>query len=173
MRPRPTNPEAMRPSAGPMIVTPRSFNTARFAWVAGWLYMPPSMAGATSSGQRAASAVTLSRLSAIPCASFARVFAEAGAIINRSRADPQPNVLDVAFAAPQVGVGISAPAGHGLESQRGDELQGGCGQQDVDSGGGLGQLGGQVGGFIGGDRAGDAKQDIFIDERICHGQSPE
>ena len=50
------------------------------ARVAGWRYIWSFMAGATSSGQVAASAALVSRLSASPPASLASVLAEAGAI---------------------------------------------------------------------------------------------
>ena len=63
-----------------MTVTPRARSAARFACVAACSYIASFIAGATSSGQRAASAALVSRLSASPCASFASVFAEAGAI---------------------------------------------------------------------------------------------
>ena len=52
----------------------------RFACVAGCSYMRLFIAGAITSGQRAASAQLVSRLSAMPAASLAIVFAEAGAI---------------------------------------------------------------------------------------------
>ena len=51
-----------------------------FAWVAGWKYMWLFIAGASASGQVAASAAVVTRLSAWPWASFASVFALAGAI---------------------------------------------------------------------------------------------
>ena len=60
--------------------TPRSRSVCRFARVAGCSYMRLFIAGARSTGQVAASAQLLSRLSASPAASLAIVFAEAGAI---------------------------------------------------------------------------------------------
>ena len=48
--------------------------------MAGWRYMRSFMAGATSTGQSAASAAVHSRLSACPWASLASVLALAGAI---------------------------------------------------------------------------------------------
>ena len=84
MRPLPLRPEAMRPSAGPAIHAPRATRIFKFSCVARWLNMPTSMAGAISKGHLAASAVMVSRLSAIPCASFASVLAVQGAMTSKS-----------------------------------------------------------------------------------------
>ena len=48
--------------------------------MAGFRYIRLFIAGATATGQAAASAAALSRLSACPCASLASVLAVAGAI---------------------------------------------------------------------------------------------
>ena len=80
-RPTPSSPfEASRPTPGSTISSPRSRSTWRLAWVASFSYMWLFIAGATTTGQVAASAQLLNRLSASPWASFASVFAEAGAI---------------------------------------------------------------------------------------------
>ena len=63
-----------------MTVTPRSRSSARLACVAGCSHMWLFIAGATSTGQDAASAALVSRLSAWPWASLAMVLADAGAI---------------------------------------------------------------------------------------------
>ncbi len=72
--------DASSPSSGAITVTPRAASSSRFACVAGCRYMWLFIAGATSTGQRAASAAAVSRLSANPWASFAIVLALAGAI---------------------------------------------------------------------------------------------
>ncbi len=80
-RPTPCSPcEASRPLSGSTIHAPRSRSVLRFACVARCSYMRLFIAGAITSGQSAASAQLLSRLSARPAASLAIVFAEAGAI---------------------------------------------------------------------------------------------
>jgi hypothetical protein len=63
-----------------MTVTPRDARSSTFACVAAWRYMRLFMAGATATGQAAASAAVVTRLSAWPVASLAIVFAVAGAI---------------------------------------------------------------------------------------------
>ena len=63
-----------------MTVTPRCSSVRRFACVAGLRYMRLFIAGATATGQAAASAAVVTRLSATPLASFAIVLALAGAI---------------------------------------------------------------------------------------------
>ena len=72
--------EASSPALGGMTVTPREESSEMLAWVARWRYMRSFMAGATATGQAAASAAAVSRLSAWPWASLARVLALAGAI---------------------------------------------------------------------------------------------
>ena len=72
--------DASSPSPGAMTVAPRAASSSRFACVAGCRYMRLFIAGATGSGQRAASAAAVSRLSACPWASLAIVLALAGAI---------------------------------------------------------------------------------------------
>ncbi len=84
-RPTPSSPsEARRPTPGSTMTAPRSRSVARFARVAGCSYIRLFIAGAITSGQPAASAQLVSRLSAWPPASLAIVFAEAGAIRNTS-----------------------------------------------------------------------------------------
>ena len=84
-RPIPCSPlAARRPLPGGMTCTPRSRNVSRLARTAGCSYMWLFIAGATSTGQVAASAQLVSRLSARPWASLAIVLAEAGAIRYRS-----------------------------------------------------------------------------------------
>ncbi len=79
-RPIPHSPwEPSRPSVGATRRTPRSWSVATLACVAGCSHMWTFIAGATSTGQVAASAAEVRRLSASPWASFARVFALAGA----------------------------------------------------------------------------------------------
>ncbi len=80
MRPAPSSPSASSPSAGPTSSTPRDRSVSTLACVAGWFHMRTFIAGATSSGPSCASAASTTTLSAIPCASFARVFAVSGAI---------------------------------------------------------------------------------------------
>ncbi len=80
-RPTPCSPlEASRPTPGSTIETPRSRSVRRFARVAGCSYIRSFIAGARTTGQVAARAQLLSRLSANPLASLAIVFADAGAI---------------------------------------------------------------------------------------------
>ena len=63
-------------------LAPRS--VAAFACVAGCSHMRGFIAGATSTGPRCASAASVRTLSAMPCASFASVFAVHGATTSRS-----------------------------------------------------------------------------------------
>ncbi len=80
-RPTPCSPlEASLPTPGSTISTPRSRSVCTLARVAGCSYMSLFIAGATTSGQRALRAHAVSRLSAIPAASLAIVFALAGAM---------------------------------------------------------------------------------------------
>ena len=84
-RPTPISPrEASAPSSGSITRTPRSRSVARFAWVAGSAYMRSFIAGATTRGAGQARNEVVSIESAIPAASLAIVFAEAGAIKHRS-----------------------------------------------------------------------------------------
>ena len=80
-RPTPSSPsEARRPRSGSTTLTPRARSVSRLVCTAGCSYMWLFIAGATTSGQVAASAALQRRLSARPWASLAIVFAEAGAI---------------------------------------------------------------------------------------------
>jgi len=80
-RPAPHSPrEPSAPVPGSSTSTPRARRSSTLAWVAGCSHMWLFMAGATSSGHRAARAAVVTRLSARPVASLASVFAEAGAI---------------------------------------------------------------------------------------------
>src|SRR5207249_8863243 len=69
-------------------VTPRDRKSATLATVDGCVYIPASIAGATTTGQRAARTVTETGSSARPCASLARVFAVAGATTITSLSRP-------------------------------------------------------------------------------------
>ena len=53
-------------------------------WLAGFHHISTFIAGATTNGHVRAAAKLVSKLSAIPCAIFAKVFAVAGAIKNTS-----------------------------------------------------------------------------------------
>ncbi len=68
------------PAPGSSTVAPRARSVSTFARVAGCSHMWLFIAGATTSGQVAASAALVRRLSARPWASLAIVFADAGAI---------------------------------------------------------------------------------------------
>ena len=75
---------ASAPVSGSTIVTPRARSVATLACVAAFSHMLWFIAGATTTGQVAASAALVSRLSASPAASLAIVFAVAGAISRTS-----------------------------------------------------------------------------------------
>ncbi len=84
-RPAPCSPlEASAPTPGSSTVTPRPRSVARLACVAGCSHMWLFIAGATTTGQVAASAALVSRLSARPWASLAIVLALAGATTRTS-----------------------------------------------------------------------------------------
>ena len=78
-RPRPLSPEASAPRSGSITVTPRARSVATFAATAGCSHMPPSIAGAISTGQRAASSRVVRKSSATPWAALAMRLAVAGA----------------------------------------------------------------------------------------------
>ena len=79
--PTPCSPrEASAPSSGSITRTPRSRSVARFAWVAASAYMRSFIAGATTRGAGQARNEVVTIESAIPAASLAIVFADAGAI---------------------------------------------------------------------------------------------
>ena len=81
MRPSSSSPQARKPLPGPTKWTPRCLRILTFSCVAGFFHIALFMAGAISTGQVMASAVVESRSSAMPCASFAMMFAVAGAMI--------------------------------------------------------------------------------------------
>src|SRR4029453_4070341 len=78
-RPGPTSPEVSGPEAGGTTRTPRASRVARLARVAGCSHISVCMAGATTTGPPKARAMLVSRSSARPAASRARVLAVAGA----------------------------------------------------------------------------------------------
>ena len=120
------------------------------------------MAGASTSGQCAARAVTLSKLSPMPCASLAMVLATSrGDHQQISAAVAQPDMGDMAFAAPQIGFHVGLAAGDRLEGERGDELCALLGQDHIHNCARLVQPGGQIGGFVSCDRTGDTQDDMF------------
>ena len=88
MRPLPCNPLAKKPLSASTNMTPRDFKVSKLACVAGCEYMSKSIAGAAITGQRADKQVVVSRLSAMPDAILANVFAVAGAIIIKSAQMP-------------------------------------------------------------------------------------
>ena len=85
-RPHPVSPEASLPLPGPTMTAPRSLSVCAFCRTAGCSHMLASIAGATSRGAPVASAVTLMGSSARPRASFASMWAVAGATASRSAA---------------------------------------------------------------------------------------
>jgi len=89
MRPWPTSPLASSPCSAGITSQPISRSCSRLFWVAAWRYMSRSMAGHTSSGQRAESAVAVSIESQKPWASLAIVWAVAGATTKRSAHFPR------------------------------------------------------------------------------------
>src|SRR4249919_2064091 len=78
-RPGPDSPSASGPSSGPITCTPRSRSVATLAWVAGCNHMRWFIAGATMIGAVVARHSVVTRSSAKPWVSLARVFAVAGA----------------------------------------------------------------------------------------------
>ena len=84
MRPGPESAPVSWPLAGPMTVTPRLRSVAMFATVAAFRHISVCIAGAMTSGAVEARTVLPRRSSAMPAASFAIVFAVAGAITMRS-----------------------------------------------------------------------------------------
>ncbi len=84
IRPAPTSPSASSPKPGPTTVAPRSTSSARLACVAACSHIAVFIAGARTSGPRWASAVSVRRSSASPCARRAIVWAVSGATTSRS-----------------------------------------------------------------------------------------
>ena len=84
MRPLPSVPQAKCPLEGNTTRTPRASSAAMFSWVTGEAHMPSFIAGATISGAGVASAVVVSRSSAVPLAILAQTLAVAGAMQKRS-----------------------------------------------------------------------------------------
>ena len=135
-RPTPHSPfDASRPVPGSTIRAPLERSSSRFAWVAGCSYMWVFIAGASTSGAVLASAAEVSRLSASPWASFATVFAEAGATTSTSQRAHELQVRDRVVvegrvaregAARRVGLELvdqHGRAGHALEGGAADELK--------------------------------------------------
>src|SRR5690606_29344839 len=83
MRPGPDSPSASGPSTGPTTSAPRSRSRAMLACVAGCSHMRWFIAGASASGAVVARHRVVTRLSANPLASLARVLAVAGATSTR------------------------------------------------------------------------------------------
>ena len=83
-RPSPTSPSASSPAPGRPTWTPRARSAARFSCVTGFRHMRVFMAGATSTGQVAASTVVVTASSAMPARMRARRSAVAGATTTRS-----------------------------------------------------------------------------------------
>src|SRR3546814_7465380 len=63
MRPKPYSPQAMSPSFGPTVITPRVFNVARLVRVASCSHLRTFIAGATSTGLSVASSAVEARRS--------------------------------------------------------------------------------------------------------------
>ena len=83
-RPFPIVPQAKFPDAGSKISTPRAFNIAKFACVAGFSYIFVFIDGQSKIFLSKAKIVVVSKSSAIPCAIFAKKLAVAGAITIKS-----------------------------------------------------------------------------------------
>ncbi len=126
--------------------------------------MPTSMAGATSRGQRAARAVMVSRLSAMPWANLPSVLAVHGAITSKSALWPSPTCSTCA-CPPHRSASVKAlrPVTDWKVSGVMNFSAAGV-RMHIHLGSGLGQFGGQVGGFVGGDGSGDPEQDVLIGE---------
>ncbi len=88
MRPGPESVPVSWPTAGPTTVTPRDRSVVMLATVAGFCHISLCMAGAITTGALLASTVLPRRSSTRPVASFAIVFAVAGAMTIRSAAWP-------------------------------------------------------------------------------------
>jgi hypothetical protein len=84
IRPIPSPPSPSSPSSGPISSTPRERSTSTFACVAGWFHIRVFIAGARRTGPSWASAASVTRVSAIPTASFASVLAVSGATTSKS-----------------------------------------------------------------------------------------
>ncbi len=132
-----------------------------------WLFI----AGATSTGQVAASAALVSRLSARPWASLAIVFALAGAIRRTSALRDELEVAErVVVGRALVGeraaggvalelVGEDGRAGERREGRGADEPLGGRGLDDPHGMPGLRRQAHDLERLVGGDPAADAEQD--------------
>ena len=129
--------EPSRPTPGSMTSTPRSRSSATFARVAACAHIRSFIAGATSTGQVAASADVVSRLSASPAASLAMVLADAGATRSASALRDELEVAQrvVRRAAPGRGTrrgrgraparrSSTGRAGERREGRRADEVAG-------------------------------------------------
>ena len=82
--PAPTSPQARYPLAGETMRAPFASQRAMFSCVFSFSNILSFMAGAITSGARVASAVVVSRSSAMPLAILAMTFAVAGAMQNTS-----------------------------------------------------------------------------------------
>ena len=83
--------------------------------------MPPSMAGAISTGQRAARSSVVRKSSATPWAALARRFAVAGATTRASRALGEGHVLDRLRRLRVEEVGEDGPPGERPPGEGADE----------------------------------------------------
>jgi hypothetical protein len=79
MRPVPSSPAASEPCAGPTMRAPRDNSAVTLACVAGCSHIPVCIAGRGRAGSSPRATSTVSRSSAMPCASLAITFAVAGA----------------------------------------------------------------------------------------------
>ena len=127
-------------------------SVARFARVAACSSIASFIAGATTSGMRAASAAFVSRSSAMPSASFAIMFAVAGTIASTS-ASRASGCAGSLRAFPQRGP--HRPPRKRGERRRADEALRLVGEHDVELRAALHQPARQRGRFIGRDPAGD------------------
>ena len=171
---RPMPHSCLEPSApvpGSTTITPRSRRSARLACVAACSYMWLFIAGATSTGQVAASAAEVSRLSARPWASLAIVLAVAGAIRKASALRTSSRWLSGSCCgagwsgnAPRAGsrsnssVRTGAPVRAANDAAPDEAL----GRRRLDDAHGVPGLGGQahhLERLVGGDSAADAEED--------------
>ena len=129
-----------------------------FAWVAGCRHISVCIAGAMTTGASLASTVLPSRSSARPVASFAIVFAVAGAITMRSAACPMADVAHLGDAL--VEVGVHRVAGDRLERRATDEAQRALGRHDVHVVPGEHERADDADGLVRRDAAGDADDDV-------------
>ena len=113
--------------------------------------MPPSIAGAISTGQRAASSSVVRKSSAMPWAALASRFAVAGATTTACGALGEGDVLDRLGALRIEEVGEHRPAGERAEGEGAHEPLGVRGGAHRDRGAGRVELAQQVHRLVGGD----------------------